>query len=182
MTYLVESSRKLCAACHVCDFMPVQVSILSEEPEGVEDAPLLVIDDKGQLPVGGLYTSDVLGLPRELFTYTRSVRCSPNGDLSILQTSMARAKNHCSVWTHMLADNRLGIISTRAGLDQLDIDPKFKEGDIFKTAKWGVVLCIPPIGLFMGGSEVKMYQSKVARLLKETGLAVSVAKMDKVLA
>lgn len=172
-----QSYADMCAKCHVCEFMPKQEKALCLEEEGTTP-PILFIDDMYKTPDMSIViaspkdylvhiTEDVFGINRQHFTYTNSVRCMPG--LDVTDEQMEDATQRCSVWTHFLADNRLVIVSTVTGLSQLEIDATPKPGDLFRSLRLGIILCIPPI-LTMDRELSDLYAAKFNRALKQAGL------------
>jgi len=166
--------KELCAICDVCSsFMPEQKNprVLEVDKDGEKPA-VLVIDDQINLKdyAEGIYIAhELLGRLIADFSYTSTIRCEYEpGRLSDIEADTAVAK--CSVWTHHLLDNRKVILTTQRGLTQMGIKGR-KEGDIFRSGKYGLILCVYPLR-HMRTEEVYFptFKAKTQRLLKEAGL------------
>jgi hypothetical protein len=150
--------------------MPEQENarVLSIEKDPENRPPILVIDDliveEGY--AGAIWTAhELLGRLIADFTYTSTIRCWHDGlEDEDLKTAISR----CSVWTHSLLDNRLVILATQRGLIQMGVKMR-EEGEMFRSGKYGLVLCIPPLWS-MNEIDRTPYKAKTARLLKEAGL------------
>lgn len=160
----------LCAKCNVCeDRLPVQVDerILILEPE---DAParVLVLDDpetKEDYELAMKVAARLLGSVS--FAYSATVRCDHVfGEMSLETLSMVTSR--CAVWTNLISEGRLLILSTVRGLVQLKVGLEWKEGDVFRVGKLGVVLCIPPLLSLL--DEFPVYKRKVERAMREVGV------------
>lgn len=159
--------KDICAACSICDFMPPQKRLrqLSFQDEG---APILILDDTNGNPTEALRVAKLLvgeGIP---FTYTTTIRCTQKIH-QVSVESYGKALQHCAVWTHLLTDNRMAILATEHGLQQMRVNQGIKAGGIFKSTKWGLVLCIPPLHS-MTNQEIQHYTTLTHRVLATTGL------------
>lgn len=168
--------RRSCSQCTVCDFLDQSVfkPELSFEvgvsPEG--DTPLiLVLDDassREEAKLGVARAKKLLG--DRPFTYSQTVRCA-QGPNSPTEEQLQEARSHCSVWTHHLADNRLLLLATPAALRQLKLERECVPGDLFKSVRLGIVLCIPPLPTLSSKSSAwEVYETKLGRALKGAGL------------
>lgn len=101
------------------------------------------------------------------FAYSPTIRCEHTEDemsIECLRTVVSR----CAVWTNIISDNRLVILATKRGMDQLKVGADKSEGDIFRVGKLGVVLCIP--ALITLNLELPAYRERARRVLREAGL------------
>lgn len=157
-----EVWSRLCASCSVCAFMPSQEKQLVWENAS---SPILLVDDRRTISVEVAIATiyDVFRLRAGEFSYTETMRCQPDGPLEADQ--IREALERCSVWTHNLASERLLLVSTVRGLEQLGVQGK-KEGDLFKTLRLGVVLCIPAVE-DIEEADVPSLRSRFQRALKE---------------
>lgn len=160
----------LCAECNVCsDFMPEQKTPRTSKVDFGCDPVVLVIDDASNyadypqaIDVARILVGDVD------FTYTTTIRCNhyPT-DLKATERSTATAR--CAVWTHGLLENRMVILSTQRGMNQMKIETFRVPGDMFRNSKLGLLLCISPL-LEMNETAIKHYKVKTQRLLREAKL------------
>jgi hypothetical protein len=99
------------------------------------------------------------------FTYTTTIRCDfILGELPAKDVLLAA--DRCAVWTHHLLENRLLIVSTEAGLKQMQVQEIRSPGHMWRNSRLGVILCIPPLLRIPPGAIVS-YQSKIERVLRE---------------
>ncbi len=159
--------EKLCAQCNICGFVDMQredTSLKLSRTKG--DSPLvLVIGDamvEGAEEVDLLNADAVLGdIP---YTYTRVVRCEHGDPELFVPSDYAAALSRCSVWTHNLLEDRAVILTVEGGLKQMGIEGK-KIGDIFRSAKYGVVAVVESYRL-------DKYKAQIQRALREAGIHV----------
>jgi hypothetical protein len=165
--------NKLCGECALCsDFLPQQQieSRLAWElnrtiplVEGVpfQEPVVLVLDDcddKKLVSTATINLWELLG--KSIFE-----------EHEVVEADVQVAAERCAVWTNMLLEERLVILATKRGLEQMGVKKEMEEGDMRKSARWGVVLCIPPLHLLSPKSAAfKVYKAKVQRVLKEAGL------------
>jgi hypothetical protein len=152
--------------------MPKQIipRILYQDskPDLVERPKILVIDDNP-------YSYSVTGvidyvLDGNEYIYTNSIRC--HFDVGrVLEDDQEIAIARCAVWTNALLADRLVILSTVNGLKQMKIDPDKKPGDMFRSKKLGLILCIPPL-YSMLDAEYDLYAAKAMRLMKEARIVI----------
>lgn len=160
--------KHLCAKCNVCEHMPDQ--------EG--DRDLFLLEERSSvLVIDDAWGADHTPIQRRLdalfpegvaYTYTSTVRCKFSTH-EVSPEWVEVSVQRCAVWTHLLMDNRSVVITTPYGLRQMGLEVDRKPGDMFKSAKVGVVLVIPPI-VMMSGKDVVEYQPRVKRVLREVGL------------
>lgn len=169
--------REACSTCNICDFLPEQKGhrVLNHQGDGV--APVLVIDDlydKKYLPDVFTVLNELLSGFWPTYNYTNAIRCDWEPD-EIAPEDLNKATQRCSVWTHSLLMERAVIISTVTGLHQMKILDK-EPGAIFRSAKYGLILCVPPLLEIGVKGEMGMYRSKVERIMRESGILERVVK------
>lgn len=152
----------MCAACSVCAFMPSQEKQLVWQEAS---SPILFVNDRRTILVEVAIATvmDVFCLKLGEFAYTETIRCQADSPLEASQ--IQEAADRCSVWTHNLAEERLLLASTTRGLEQLGVEGK-RAGDLFKTLRLGVVLCIPAVE-DIEEADVPSLRSRFQRALKE---------------
>lgn len=157
-------NANICAKCNVCQgVVPVQRKerILFLEPEPTR---FLVLDDPETQEDYELALRAACRLLGTIgFTYSATVRCDHNPK-ELIEAVISR----CAVWTNLVSEGRSLIVSTRRGLSQLKVGDEWKEGDVFRAGKLGVVLCIPPL-LSLSSVEFSAYREKAKRVLREAG-------------
>jgi hypothetical protein len=170
--------NNIIAKCNICSsFMPEQEEdrrlswIYGSGPIAeTKLAPVLFIDncdDKRDISRALLVATDLVRDSN--FVYTTTIRCDfMPGEIEIKQ--LIQAEHRCAVWTHSLLENRLLIISTQAGLRQMQLGEDKSPGDIWQNSRVGVVLCVPPL-LRIPPSAIATYQSKIERVIKRRELA-----------
>lgn len=160
------SLHKLCNKCRLCTFMPES----EKDPQLVipsgERAKVLVVDDRSQYGEGINIAIFLFGAVP--FDYSYTIRCEHNAaDLDEKQKDTALYR--CSVWTKTAATGYAIHLLTKKAMNQLSIGWDKKEGDVFVNGRFGLVLCIEPLG-DIGPETSKEYSSKVQRLLKKAGI------------
>lgn len=165
--------EKLCGQCKICSFMPEQEEkpVLKWVWGGLKsiDAihhPVLLIDncdDKRDIGMAMEVARDLL--QSNDFDYTTTIRCDfMPGELDMEQ--IRKAEERCAVWTHQLLENRQLIVSTLAGLKQMQVDGEFRTpGSLWRNSRLGVILHIPPL-LRIPPSTIHTYQAKIQRALR----------------
>lgn len=165
----------LCAKCNVCAaFMPEQEEERTLEwwygGHMREQRHVLFIDDCAD-------KRDItrsLDIARDLvksteFVYTTTIRCDfVSGELD--DEEVLKAEQRCAVWTHQLLEKRMLIISTEAGLRQMQLGEDKGVGDMWRNNRVGVVLCVQPL-LRIPHTAIAHYQAKIERVLKKAEIA-----------
>jgi len=164
--------KGICATCSICDFMPPQKRLrqLSFQDEG---APVLILDDTNGNSTEALRVAKLLLGDDVPFTYTTTVRCVQKIH-QVSSDALDKALQRCAVWTHLLTDNRSVILATQHGLQQMRVGREVKAGGMFKSVKWGLVLCVPPLHS-MTNQDIQHYSTLAHRMLVTAGLAAKVA-------
>lgn len=162
--------KNLCAQCNVCEFVPEYVNrpVMYVQKDDDNPPPILVLDDMLHSMGYGealLYAHDLFGPRIADFTYSTTMRCVYNAEDEDRDIATAR----CAVWTHSLLENRLVTLATLRGLQQMGIKDR-KEGDAFRSSKYGLVLCIPPLWKMTTSYDFALIKTKTQRLLKEANL------------
>jgi hypothetical protein len=129
--------------------------------------PLLVLDDNAEFSPPLL--EKLLG-GYQNYTYSQAIRCQVEIDALSLEVE-AEVLSRCAVWTNFLLKQRQVIITTERGLRQMKLEKEHRVGDMFRSARLGIVLVIHPLQyLKRNPEEFRITKSKVARVLKEAGL------------
>lgn len=158
-----------CRNCNICAFMPEQdeeripCCIFGERD--ITQVSILVVDDCADKRdmLHNMERASRL-LHERPFIYTTTIRCDYiSGEIS--KEAEEKALNRCAVWTHQLLENRMFILSTLNGLKQMRIGEGRGEGDLWRSLRLGVILCIPPLDR-MTVKEFSAYMAKTERVLK----------------
>lgn len=162
--------EKLCGQCKICSFMPEQeekpvlswVWGLRDEKTGRHSVLFIDnCDDKRDVGRALEVARDLL--QGNEFDYTTTIRCDfMPGELDTEQ--IMRAEDRCAVWTHQLLENRTLIVSTQAGLKQMQAGDR-SPGEMWRNSRLGVILCTPPL-LRIPPSTIHTYQAKIQRALR----------------